>query len=575
MFEIKNNKSIFSFGIINKFYCRIFLSSNKDLLLISDFKHFFICEDSSKFCSFCFEYDYINYVTKEELIGNFQKQEINELNLNGFMNEDIFRFLNKIYSKKLRFKENEWLVYNLAQRGIDRSFKQNLHPLCSTCNKDKILNFSASNMEKFISAKELAFKNFYSDLHSPKFSRKFLNSKIHELLLLSKGLISYFDTFKLNDLGFNHYFASLLSSIPNEKGDIKPLLSLGQDKKSIIAKIKALMEFIERYALKNKIIYPCAINIKTSDALKNFEDIKLCSKDMESESQMILAPAIDMLNDKSIMLRVGSDKLDYAESSNGIGAHLNLKDAATNSLLELIERDGFVRWWTCPENFSAIKPRGHLLRLINNFKKFAFEKIKNDSLEVRVLLLPSPLSVPVIISLLTSKNQSMPPALMVGAAASFNINEAIEKSLFELYGNFLNVVCRMGNEPDFFKKSLDTESFDTIKSPADHGSFYHHPGLIKDLKFLPNILSAPQVEINSVTRGDTFDLLKQSLSSRGMEWYLLDMTPSNLKQCGIFVVKSFVPELNSIIFGQNSMKYFDSAEVSKLSVAKKLPHPFA
>lgn len=569
--EIKNNKSSLGFGIINKFYCRIFEQQNKNLSLISDFRHIFIGNNNDNFCEFCFEFDYLNYIAQEELVGNFIKQDLDSSNVTTYFTSDFSNKINKIISKKLALIDGEFKVFDFAANKFAASLKLNKHPVCTKCNHDKIKEFNKENLEELLTISDKFLKSFLNDRGM---SNTNLNDKIKELILGFNSLIAYFDTFELRDLGFKHYFSSLLSVFAEEKSDKKLILSLGQHKNKLISKIKALMEFAERYALKNRALAFTSLKGNKLDIMNACKDMKYCGKDDE-EKEVIITSAIDVLAGKNVILRVGKEKLDFIKSSNGMSAHCHVKGAAINSVLELIERDAFVRWWIAPENFTVIKAWGKTLKLLNNFKKFAIDKTKNESIEVKLLSLQSPLNVNVVLSLISSKDSSLPPAIVIGAASGFDLEETIEKSLLELYSNFLNVVCKLQNEPDFFKNEFDYSACDSIKSPIDHGMLYYHPALIKELIFLPLVFSASEVDIRNDKKVSSYEEFKKVLEDQKAEWYLLNMTPPNFKGLNIFALKSIVPQLKEIIFGEDSKKYFDNIDVSKYSVAKKLPHCFS
>lgn len=516
-FVIKVSKNNIHFETLSKFYCKIFEKlAEYNFVVITDFTNFFLISNSEKFCNLCFEPQYLNLINQYELLFGIKTKKINYSKIDALLNDYFLNSLNK-FLNKANLNNDSIQIWNIEKSRLVDCFKL---IQCPTCKNHK-------HFEDNINS------DFLKQIQKPKQqNQKLLLKKLeNEFQTNLKSLIIYFSTFKLNDLGYNHYFSTILSTLSQHRRKYSKILCSGQDQNRNISKLKAFMEFIERYSLTNQ-----EYNSATSNKLANF-------------------------------------KLKKVTSSSGVAAHIDPSLALQNSILENVERDAFINWWLYPENGVILKPSKKAQKIIESIKEILAQKVGNHAVEVRLILLKSLFDIPTVLAIATSTNNSLPPAILSGASADFKLAKAQEKSLYELYGSTLNFIVQFNQNPTWFKKTLNLNEIKNIKKTTDHGQFYMHQDLIEYLKFLPIILAQKQVHIKAKCKIKSINDLIKSLSET--KWLALDITPAIFKKYDIFVVRSILPTLKEIRFGKKSIKFYAKEKTSNLSVAKYFPHFFS
>lgn len=143
-------------------------------------------------------------------------------------------------------------------------------------------------------------------------------------------------------------------------------------------------------------------------------------------------------------------------TSSGVAAHESVDEAEQNALLELVERDAFVRSWT-----GEHKPSEWPMTAWPSW--FAAEIVAWTELGVTVQVSVLRYDIPTV---LVSIHSGEWPALSVGASANPNPESALEKAWFEASAGWL------------VNRTLDRETVPNrtaIDKPTDHAHFYCEP----------------------------------------------------------------------------------------------------
>ena len=302
------------------------------------------------------------------------------------------------------------------------------------------------------------------------------------------------------DIVHGRSIATIVAKLPKRSSNI---LCCGQDQDKSLAQLKALMEFCERFACTDT-------------------------------------------------------------TSNGYAAHTSKERAQYNAVLEVLERDAFMRFWFDPTCAVVLTHDADIALRVAALDQALQNAHVNSGSNVLVLQVPSQAKVPVALAIILAKDPTEAPALIMGAGAGATMQDAIEKALCELEGNVLNLIARHVHTPAWQEQ---VPSALTITcSEQQHTQFYHHPHVRSGLKFLDYLLEKQPVATSTIGDGPRdFDAL-----SKILEIEITDVT-SEMVQGLCHVVHATVAGCYPFAFGFPLPFEF---ECGQLSVARELPHPF-
>ncbi|KKP25809.1 MAG: hypothetical protein UR14_C0004G0061 [candidate division TM6 bacterium GW2011_GWE2_31_21] len=560
-----------------------------EISVICDCDQVWLKKGKNKFCSCCFDQIYF-----------FSKNKKSFLNPNIKIKKKLCKKIDAEVLKKVleffqsyKISDKYWTILDLHTKQIDK-VKDVVLDFCSVCSKREILNLQNKIYPKYA---KRALQNFSQKLSQKEtqfdlevFKKKYLAKSSPYSLLFATFCGSGLE----NDFLKDSYLSTLLAVLPAKSQQDSMMLCGGHDKDEKIAAIKAVMEFVERYALRNlSLNSPIFISYKDEkdlhfasmgDFKKQFKK-ELVDKKFENDLEKYTTIAIDVTAEKAVLIplqtifnsekfltanRLDLNKCAISSTSNGFAAHSNFEKAAEKSVLELVERDAFIRWWSKPENCIVLKVAKKLQKEMDLIVNFIKDNL-NVETYIKFLLLSSPLNVPVVLAYLSSSQKDGYPAIIVGASADFDLESAKTKAFSELKIGILNFIARFQKDPKWLEKGIDLESFKKFDIPEDHFYFYQHPEVLPHLKFLKVILNSKSQENVKCDGPKNFDELKVKVKKQGFNWYLVDTTPKVFEKSGVFVVRSFIPQLYPLYFG--AIWPFDM-KCSKLSVASKFPHCF-
>lgn len=229
--------------------------------------------------------------------------------------------------------------------------------------------------------------------------------------------------------------------------------------------------------------------------------------------------------------------LKYAEInqtiSSGTAVGYSITDATISAILERIERDAFACYW-----YNALPPAPldpFVDPVLAAFYKYYFA---GRGVRYRLYDITTDLGVPAVFVVATS-NDNM-AAVHVGTAAGLTLRQAGLKALREA-GQGRPYVKYLG------KKRFDSP--DEVLTFADHVRFWNDQARIAELGFLEAKTSRLQVKhINwSVTNPDQLlQKLINHLSEHGIDTLRIDITTSDIRELGLYVVRVVMPQLQDI-----------------------------
>ncbi len=310
------------------------------------------------------------------------------------------------------------------------------------------------------------------------------------------------------DIAEGRFIAAVQATLPNPRGKgLLQVLCSGQDSGKDLAELKALMELCERYVCTHR------------------------------------------TNSYTI--------------SNGFAAHTNFDDAAYNALLEVIERDAFMRFWFAPERGRVLAQDEDVQKRARALDQVLQNAGVNSGSQVLLVQLRAQEDVPVVLAFLSAKDQAEAPALSMGAGASAAVDDAIDKALCELEVNTLNILARQARCPAWQDEKVSIKIESSCGS-KEHTQLYHHPSIRTKLKFLDYLLGQKPTSL-CVVRDGPYSSKEICLQNTVSE-----VTPEMLAGLAV-VVHATIDDAYPLVFGFPIPFEF---ECTQLSVARELPHPF-
>jgi ribosomal protein S12 methylthiotransferase accessory factor len=229
--------------------------------------------------------------------------------------------------------------------------------------------------------------------------------------------------------------------------------------------------------------------------------------------------------------------LKYAEInqtiSSGTAVGFSITDATISAILERIERDAFACYW-----YNALPPVP--LDPLSDPVLAAFYKhyFAGRGVHYRLYDITTDLGVPAVFVVATSNDDTA--AIHVGTAAGLTLRQAALKAL------------REAGQGRPYTKYLGRRRFDSpdeVLTFADHVRFWNDQARIAELRFLDAEHPRPQVKHVSWSVTDPDQLLEKlisHLSEHSIDILRIDITPSDIRELGLYVVRVVIPQLQDI-----------------------------
>ncbi len=377
---------------------------------------------------------------------------------------------------------------------------------------------------------------------------------------------------KLNKILGNHHHARIIFRMIAFDGRHSDETSTGLATERTIAVLKSIMEYLERYAFSLK---TCSLKTKEYDD-QIIRDYLTLYKNKISEAELnhIKKNAFWSINlgtneicpiPVPFVFNEGHINL-IQPTSNGFAAHINFKNSLCNSILELVERDAFVRFWHDPQRAYIFTPDKIAIAAIDNIIAALETTIKNECLVSTCYIVESPTKLPVVMATISSQDFSRPPSLCFGYGTGFDIPEALSGAINELKINASNLIKAIS----FYKGYLERKFTTKIESSPDRMNLYSTSAPRDKLQFLDN--ANPFVEgIVESLAPRTLDALIERCSGSMIDIYGIDFTPNCFLDKNVFVTRAFSPQLYPLQF-QHEDGF--NLHTSSIAAHKDLPHFF-
>lgn len=275
--------------------------------------------------------------------------------------------------------------------------------------------------------------------------------------------------------------------------------------------------------------------------------------------------------------------------TTGVASGTSPWAAAFRGLCEVIERDAFMIAYLNRHSAPSIPLDSTFLNpSLRNF----ISSLSSWGLELHLFDLSTDIPIPIVGAAVIDKRAAAlgnVSLLQLGAAANFDAAEAatraIEESLQGLY--WVRLLVQTTPKEIIRAARLDPQN---IVDHAERALFWSSPGSESELAFLwSGDKSGSRVESLQRTfsgQKEAFTFLANSLNDMGYDVLLTDLAPEDLKNHGIFVIKSIVPELHPLhlfekykSLGGSRLYYTPVSlgwrnEVPSEMSLNNVPHPF-
>lgn len=267
------------------------------------------------------------------------------------------------------------------------------------------------------------------------------------------------------------------------------------------------------------------------------------------------------------------DAIVWEASSSGAACGCSLEEAILGGICEVVERDAVMITWL--DQLPA--PRLRLEEIGHPHVAYALERIACTSYQLVINDVATDIALPTFLATLFNQN-NVPPFSVVASACGLDKNRAILKSIIELMHGIQATQTILKLYPNF---DLDQETH-TLE---EHTLLYAKYDLRDRLAFLTENCETrswdaiPQLTTGRVT--SDIELCVQILEEQGYEVVVVDITPPEIVECGLFVVKVVIPGM-APLHSRSTLRPLGLKRVSHLPVKlgygprelNPFPHPF-
>lgn len=438
--------------------------------------------------------------------------------------------------------------------------------------------FSCSCKQKSLFSRN-SFNFLESKVHT---SDKSVLSKISKLINRETGIINKIKIWKpsntMREIGSYFYVAECHIGKLLGNGFYT---SYGIGESIEKAKIKAICEGLEVYGAQLR---------------ASIEDIRACYKDIKKEAiyppSLILYPRYRYKKsfpcikfDESLHLswvkgfnitrnsevfipscfiwrsKKGKELL-WEATNNGCASHFSIKNAILHGIYEVIERDAIMI-----THFNKLPTSLVEVDIKNDLFEKIFAEFEYHNIDIYVLKIPTDINIPVFLTVGRNRKKDY-PAFICGAGCNLNpifgLKRSLMEALFRLKGYFRNSykINKILNNWEIYKNFY--QIFHNITTPIEHIFLYYHPFMLNHVQYLFSSHSA-KIKFSSLSNfsftspQEEINLLINLLRDKGHEVLIVDCTPEELKNMGIYCVKVFIPGFQPLYFGEKFKRISERA----------------
>lgn len=264
------------------------------------------------------------------------------------------------------------------------------------------------------------------------------------------------------------------------------------------------------------------------------------------------------------------------DSSNGVALGSNYSEAMISSLLELIERHSFLMTW-----YGKVPGRKLLDYefLLGEKETNILNKVEATGAEIQLFEISTFKDVYVVWGLVKNNSKDSTVATYTSAGAGFTVEEAARAALMEVAVGYLVQKNYHAEYPELPEK---------VETLDDHIEYYANPDNWNEFDFTEKFEEFDYDKAGkSVFENVNYqeDILRHLINETLADYeriIFVNQTSKEMKNAGLFVVKSIIPDFLPMTFGEGNLRI----SVENINKSRKLlgldeiqsfmpiPHPF-
>ncbi|MEE3650611.1 MULTISPECIES: YcaO-like family protein [unclassified Brenneria] len=228
--------------------------------------------------------------------------------------------------------------------------------------------------------------------------------------------------------------------------------------------------------------------------------------------------------------------------STGLSCHCSYEEAAIGALCEVIERDCFMITWQA--RLSRDQIRQDNLSAVN---RDLIQRFTAVGYQVYLMDISNESQIPAVMAVARHNTDYVP--LVVAASVALNGEEAIRKALEELAHTERYAFQMKGEVP----RLEDDPEYDNIQGQADHVNFWLDPANARHADFLHasnhfrDYRDMP--DFTGQTHAISLRNLVNKLDQTGYQALICDITSSDVRELGFWVLRAIVPGYHPLFMG--------------------------
>jgi ribosomal protein S12 methylthiotransferase accessory factor len=267
--------------------------------------------------------------------------------------------------------------------------------------------------------------------------------------------------------------------------------------------------------------------------------------------------------------------------STGLACGCSFEEAAVSALCEVIERDAFMLTWQLELNRPVIEPTS-----VPPSCKQLLRRFHDVDLEVQIVDITTDINVPTFATVAIS-HAATSPAIAVAAATDPSREVALIKSLEELAHT-----RKYAKQVMLYTPAADVDidrGHPDVVDQRTHLRFYCPQTASQYARFLWSshdvLRYANGTDLRLATKAEELANLVSVLVNAGLEPLICDVTTSDIRDLGLFVLRAIIPGMHPLFMGYKNRAlggqrlYNMRKKMSNTSDGKEFgdnpfPHPF-
>lgn len=252
-------------------------------------------------------------------------------------------------------------------------------------------------------------------------------------------------------------------------------------------------------------------------------------------------------------------------NSNGLAIANSFIESKVFSLLELIERDTFLNYWYLKKKPEIVNS---ITALENN--KY-YEYLQKYGYSIRIFSLKNEFDLEIVWVLIMASSDKQVFSSYTTTGCSFTFKSAVNSALREaFYGvaTYTNKAAIL----DIGENALENGP----KTISDHPCIYALPQMLSNFEFVKNVNCINKNYTNDlipVNIGNWYQKQMEYINQKGWNINSYSLETKSLRSKGLYVTRTEIPELQSLVFGKDSLSKINFKRLR--SVSTKSPSEFS